>query len=61
MPDAIKTECAKCSDKQKEWAGKIMAHLQQSEKKYWREILDKYDSDGSFSKKYELEEDDDDK
>ncbi|KAL0278742.1 UNVERIFIED_CONTAM: hypothetical protein PYX00_000473 [Menopon gallinae] len=56
IPDAIATDCAKCSAKQKEMAGKIMAHLLQYKRNYWNEILEKYDTNGEFRKKYEYEE-----
>lgn len=54
IPDALETECAKCSQKQKENAGKIMAYLLQYKKDYWRELLARYDPNGTFRKKYDV-------
>lgn len=56
IPEALETECIKCSEKQKQIAGKIMGYLQQYEKKYWNELLAKYDPKGTYRKKYEIED-----
>ncbi|XP_026288454.1 ejaculatory bulb-specific protein 3 [Frankliniella occidentalis] len=60
IPDALQTDCARCSEKQKQIAGTIMSYLLQYKKKYWDELLCKYDPEGNFRKKYEVDEDDED-
>ncbi|KAE8753118.1 hypothetical protein FOCC_FOCC000041, partial [Frankliniella occidentalis] len=47
-------------EKQKQIAGTIMSYLLQYKKKYWDELLCKYDPEGNFRKKYEVDEDDED-
>jgi len=60
IPDALRTECSKCSPKQKQQAGHILAFLLQERKDIWDELLSKYDPDGNFRKKYEIEADEED-
>nr|WBW64317.1 CSP6 [Frankliniella intonsa] len=58
IPDALQTECSRCSEKQKQIAGTIMSYLLQYKKNYWDELLCKYDPEGTFREKYEVDEDD---
>lgn len=57
LPDALATECAKCSEVQKKQAGKVFSHLLQNHRQYFDELLAKYDPDGNFRKKYHVDED----
>lgn len=57
MPEALATECAKCSDVQKRLAGKVLSHLLQNHRSYWDALIAKYDPEGNFRKKYEVDED----
>lgn len=57
MPDAIHTDCAKCSEKQKEGSKKIMRHLIDNKPEWWKQLEAKYDKDGTYKKKYQDEKD----
>nr|QRI42714.1 chemosensory protein 19 [Agrilus planipennis] len=59
IPDALQTECTKCSEIQKKQAGKVMAFVQLKHPDIWNAILDKYDPEKTFRKKYGYDEDDD--
>lgn len=55
MPDAIETDCSKCSEKQKDGSEIIMRYLIDNKPEYWNPLQEKYDPTGSYKKKY-LEE-----
>lgn len=55
LPDALNTECAKCNDKQKEGAKKILRHLIKNEAEMYAELEKKYDPTGNYKKKYDEE------
>lgn len=52
MPDAIETDCIKCSDKQKEGSEVIMTYLIDNKPEYWNLLQEKYDPTGSYKKRY---------
>lgn len=52
MPDAIETDCAKCSQKQKEGSDIIIKYLIDNKPEYWKPLEQKYDPSGSYKKKY---------
>nr|UYB94427.1 chemosensory protein 3 [Lytta caraganae] len=52
MPDAIATNCSKCSEKQKEGSDFIMKFLIDNKPEYWTKLEDKYDPSGSYKKQY---------
>lgn len=52
LPDALKTECSKCSEKQKNGAKKMLRHLIDHEDEWYSELEKKYDSSGDYKKKY---------
>ena len=52
IPEAIKSECAGCSAKQKEGAQRVIKYLQDNKKDEWNALLDKFDPDGSLRAKY---------
>lgn len=60
MPEALSTECAKCSDAQKKLAGKVLSHLLQNHRDFWDALIAKYDPEGNFRKKYGLDDNDED-
>lgn len=60
IPDALLTDCSKCSETQKTQAGKVMAFVQLYHPDMWEAVLNKYDPNGIFRKKYGVDEDDDD-
>lgn len=52
MPDAIQTDCVKCSERQKEGSQIIMKYLIDNKPDYWASLEEKYDPTGSYKKKY---------
>nr|WVD93736.1 chemosensory protein 12 [Graphosoma rubrolineatum] len=56
LPEAIQSECAKCTDAQKRMAGKALSYILQNKRNYWNELLGKYDPKGEIRKKYEYED-----
>nr|UYB94428.1 chemosensory protein 4 [Lytta caraganae] len=57
VPDALASDCAKCTEIQKVQAGKVFTHLLQNYRTEWDLLLEKYDPEGNFRKKYAIEED----
>nr|XP_022911056.1 uncharacterized protein LOC111422079 [Onthophagus taurus] len=60
IPIAMKTECAQCSAEEKKQVGKILSYILQYHRPLWDQLMNKYDTDGSFRKKYEYEDEDGD-
>nr|CAJ01490.1 hypothetical protein [Biphyllus lunatus] len=56
LPDALHTDCSKCSDTQKNGSKKIIRHLIDNKKDWWKELEAKYDPEGTYRKKYEAED-----
>lgn len=52
IPDALATECSKCSQKQKDASKKILKFLYEKKKDLFTELEAKYDPDGKYRKKY---------
>ncbi|CAG9860084.1 unnamed protein product [Phyllotreta striolata] len=52
MPDAIETDCSKCSEKQKEGSDFIMKYLIDNKPEYWNPLQEKYDPTGSYKTRY---------
>ena len=57
IPDALLTDCNKCSEIQKKHAGNVMAFVQLYHPDMWEAILNKYDPEGTFRKKYGITDD----
>ncbi|XP_069685970.1 uncharacterized protein [Periplaneta americana] len=55
VSDALETDCAKCSDKQKEGARKVLKFLYKNKPDMWKELSAKYDPKGEYEKKHEAE------
>ncbi|XP_008471453.1 ejaculatory bulb-specific protein 3-like [Diaphorina citri] len=53
LPDALKTECGGCSDKQKEGAKKIFKFLLDNKQQEWANLEKKYDPTGIYKSKYD--------
>ncbi|XP_055588975.1 ejaculatory bulb-specific protein 3-like [Uranotaenia lowii] len=51
-PDARKTDCAKCSHKQKETGYKVIEYLSANRPKEWAALKAKYDPDNKYVEKY---------
>lgn len=52
MPDAIETDCIKCSEKQKEGSEIIMKYLIDNKPEYWDPLQEKYDPSGTYKQRY---------
>ena len=57
IPDALQTECIKCSEVQKKQAGHVMSFIQLNHPDMWEAILNKFDPEGTFRKKYGVDDD----
>lgn len=53
LPDALATECAKCSEKQKQGSEKVIKYLSENKPEVWSKILVKFDPDNKYRTKYE--------
>nr|ATI99856.1 chemosensory protein 17 [Oedaleus asiaticus] len=56
IPDALKTECSKCNEKQKEGTKKVLKFLINHKPDMWGNLKAKYDPDGTYAKKWEDKE-----
>ncbi|KAL5285762.1 hypothetical protein ACFFRR_007444, partial [Megaselia abdita] len=54
LPDALLTNCEKCSEKQKYGSAKVIHYLIDERKDYWAELERIYDPDGSYRSAYLL-------
>ncbi|XP_066263141.1 ejaculatory bulb-specific protein 3-like isoform X1 [Euwallacea similis] len=52
MPDAVETNCSKCSDKQREGSEVMMRYLIDNKPEYWNPLQEKYDPTGSYKQRY---------
>ncbi|XP_074036743.1 ejaculatory bulb-specific protein 3-like [Leptinotarsa decemlineata] len=52
LPDALLTDCSKCSDVQKKGSKKIIRYLIDNKPDWYKELEEKYDRDGTYKKKY---------
>ncbi|XP_068893367.1 allergen Tha p 1-like [Tenebrio molitor] len=55
LPDALKTNCAKCSEKQKVGARTVIHHLYKNKSNWWKELEAKYDPENTYYKEHEAE------
>jgi hypothetical protein len=55
LPDALQTDCSKCSDKQKAGSTKVIHFLIDNKKEDWQKLEAKYDPSGDYRVKYESE------
>lgn len=55
LPDAIQSECSKCTEKQKAGAEKVTHFLIDHKPDEWQKLADKYDKDGDYKTKYLME------
>lgn len=55
LPDALKTDCAKCSEKQKEGTDKVIRYLIDNKESQWKDLQAKYDPENIYIKKYKSE------
>ncbi|KAK7863843.1 hypothetical protein R5R35_003327 [Gryllus longicercus] len=52
LPDALKTGCTKCNEKQKTLAEKVIKHLTAARKADWERLAAKYDPEGLYKQRY---------
>nr|CAJ01495.1 hypothetical protein [Glossina morsitans]CBA11327.1 chemosensory protein 1 [Glossina morsitans morsitans] len=52
LPDALQTECSKCSEKQKKTSEKVIKHLMDHKPEEWKVLQTKYDPEGIYYSKY---------
>ncbi|KAJ8925808.1 hypothetical protein NQ315_009658 [Exocentrus adspersus] len=60
VPDAIATECSKCSPIQKKQAGIVLSHILLNYRDDFNLLAAKYDPDGKARKMYNIDQDEDD-
>ncbi|KMQ88507.1 ejaculatory bulb-specific protein 3 [Lasius niger] len=53
LSEALETDCAKCSNRQKELAEKTINYLVINKKNMWDEVMAKYDPEKKYAQKYE--------
>lgn len=53
ITDALQNDCAKCSEKQKEGADKVIKFLYRNKPDQWNLLQEKYDPNHTYTKKYE--------
>lgn len=52
LPDAISTDCSKCTDKQKESSEKVMHFIIDHRPEDWERLEQKYDTSGNYRTDY---------
>ncbi|XP_073847774.1 ejaculatory bulb-specific protein 3-like [Musca autumnalis] len=52
LPDALQTECSKCSEKQKQGAEKVARYVIENKREAWNALQAKYDPKGIYYQKY---------
>lgn len=52
LPDALKTECSKCSEKQKANTDKVIRFIIDNKPAEWKELQAKYDPEDTYIKRY---------
>jgi hypothetical protein len=56
LPDALETDCSRCSEKQKSGSTKVIHFLIDNKKQDWEKLEAKYDPSGAYRIKYEAEQ-----
>lgn len=52
LPDALETDCSKCTPKQREGSEKVIEHMIKNKPAQWKELQTKYDPNGNYKSKY---------
>ncbi|KAJ8983039.1 hypothetical protein NQ317_013244, partial [Molorchus minor] len=55
LPDALHSECSKCSETQKKGSKRIIRYLIDNKADWYTELEGKYDKTGDYKKKYQEE------
>ncbi|XP_011305927.1 ejaculatory bulb-specific protein 3-like [Fopius arisanus] len=53
LPEALRTDCAKCDERQKATAEKVINHLRNNRLADWNRLVAKYDPTGEYKKRFE--------
>ncbi|PSN44893.1 Ejaculatory bulb-specific protein 3 [Blattella germanica] len=53
LPDALQTDCEKCTEKQKELVRKAAKYLVKERPQHWQRIVKKYDPDRQYSERFQ--------
>lgn len=51
LPDAIQTDCSKCTEVQKRNSRKVITYLRTNRPQDWKKLTDKYDPQGLFNQR----------
>ncbi|KZC06681.1 PREDICTED: ejaculatory bulb-specific protein 3-like [Dufourea novaeangliae] len=52
LPDALATECSKCTEKQQEVTKKVVKYLVDNKPEMWKKLSAKYDPEGVYRSKF---------
>ncbi len=52
LPDAIDSNCSKCTEKQKNGSTKVMRYIIDNRPEDWKYLESKYDPQGNYKKSY---------
>ena len=55
LPEALKTGCAKCSEKQRDGTTRVIKFLSESRPEQWKSLQDKYDPEHIYQQKFQPE------
>jgi hypothetical protein len=53
LPDALETDCSKCTEKQKEGSERVLEHMIKNKPEQWKQLQAKYDPNGHYKSKYQ--------
>ncbi|XP_017837375.1 ejaculatory bulb-specific protein 3 [Drosophila busckii] len=54
LPDALQTDCSKCSDVQRRNSNKVINFLRNNKAGEWKLLLDKYDANGAYRARHNI-------
>lgn len=55
LPEALETNCAKCSEKQRDGAIKAFGYLSENRPTEWKTLRDRFDPEGKYIEQYREE------
>lgn len=55
LPDALQTNCEKCSERQRQGTDRVIRYLIENKPKQWDELHSKYDPEGVYVNKFRTE------
>lgn len=57
LPDALKSDCSKCSEKQRQGTEHVIKYLTENKEAQWKALQDKYDPEHVYINKFKVEAD----